>query len=235
MKTFFCFVLVDQDSAINIKSFRRYTKRLLTNLFELSEKQPENSSSSPMWLVHFYNFLNSHITQLNLPYLIKITRKSISPKTIVLFQQIHLLVEQILFRFIFYHQSTSKIYLTLSKTFLNLLKDGFQLPPEEEEQDGNDDEKAEGGISGMGDGQVGQNAKDVSDQIETEDQLDEAKMPQQEQDKQDGENSDEQQNVNDEPNGMEVSFDFEAPLDQPADQLDFSLAFFDFVFFLNFL
>jgi len=188
-----------------------------------------------MWLVHFYNFLNSHITQLNLPYLIKITRKSISPKTIVLFQQIHLLVEQILFRFIFYHQSTSKIYLTLSKTFLNLLKDGFQLPPEEEEQDGNDDEKAEGGISGMGDGQVGQNAKDVSDQIETEDQLDEAKMPQQEQDKQDGENSDEQQNVNDEPNGMEVSFDFEAPLDQPADQLDFSLAFFDFVFFLNFL
>jgi midasin len=106
--------------------------------------------------------------------------------------------------------------LSLSNTFISLLRDGFQMPPEEAEQDKNNEEqKTEGGPSGMGDGEIGKDAKDVSDQIETEDQLDEAKMPEQE--KQEGEeNTDEQQTVDDEQKGIEVSFDFEAQLDDPS-------------------
>ncbi len=90
------------------------------------------------------------------------------------------------------------------------------MPPEETEQDkDNEQQKTEGGPSGMGEGQIEKDAKDVSDQIETEDQLDEAKMPGQEQENKD-ENSDEQQNVDEEENGIEVSFDFEAPMEDPS-------------------
>ncbi len=116
----------------------------------------------------------------------------------------------------YYHHCTSQIYLSLSNTFLSLLRDGFQMPPEETEKDKNSEEqKTEGGPSGMGDGEIQKDAKDVSDQIETEDQLDETKMPGQEK-QENEENTDEQQNVDDEQNGIEVSFDFEAPLDDPA-------------------
>jgi midasin len=169
-----------------------------------------------MWLVHFYNYFNNHITQLNLSHLTKLVPKSITSKSIIFFHQIHLLIEQLLYRFIYYHHCTTQIYLSLSNTFISLLRDGFQMPPEEAEQDKNNEEqKTEGGPSGMGDGEIGKDAKDVSDQIETEDQLDEAKMPEQE--KQEGEeNTDEQQTVDDEQKGIEVSFDFEAQLDDPS-------------------
>ncbi len=101
------------------------------------------------------------------------------------------------------------MYLSLSKTFLNLLRDGFQMPSDEEKKN-NEQQKSEGGPSGMGEGEIEKDAKDVSDQIETEDQLDEAKMPGQE------ENTDEQQNVDEEASGIEVSFDFEAPMEDPT-------------------
>jgi midasin len=165
-----------------------------------------------MWLVHFYNYLNSHITQFDLPYLTKLIPKSITSKSLIIFHQIHFLTEQLLYRFVYYHHCTLQIYLSLSNTFLSLLRDGFQMPPEEIEQDkDNQQQKTEGGPSGMGEGQIEKDAKDVSDQIETEDQLDEAKMPGQEQ-----EDKDEQQNVDEEANGIEVSFDFEAPMEDPS-------------------
>jgi midasin len=162
-----------------------------------------------MWLVHFYNYFNSHITQLNLPALIKLIPKSMTSKSEIFFHQIHLLIEQLLYRFVYYHYCTSAMYLSLSKTFLNLLRDGFQMPSDEEKKN-NEQQKSEGGPSGMGEGEIEKDAKDVSDQIETEDQLDEAKMPGQE------ENTDEQQNVDEEASGIEVSFDFEAPMEDPT-------------------
>jgi midasin len=164
-----------------------------------------------MWLVHFYNYLNSHITQFDLPYLTKLIPKSMTSKSVIFFHQIHLLTEQLLYRFVYYHHCTCQMYLSLSNTFLSLLRDGFQIPPEETEQDKDNQQKTEGGPSGMGDGQIQKDAKDVSDQIETEDQLDEAKIPGQEQ-----EDKDEQQNVDEETNGIEVSFDFEAPMEDPS-------------------
>jgi midasin len=170
-----------------------------------------------MWLVHFYNYVNSHINRFDLSHLIKLTPKSITSKTILVFHQIHLLIEQVLYRFIYYHRCTSQIYLSLSNTFLALLRDGFQMPPEETEQDKDTEEqKTEGGPSGMGDGEIGKDAKDVSDQIESEDQLDEAKMPGQEEEKGDEQNTEEQQGVEDEKNGIEVSFDFEAAMEDPS-------------------
>ena len=134
----------------------------------------------------------------------------------IFFHQIHLLIEQLFYRFIYYQHCTSQMYLSLSNTFSSLLRDGFQMPPEETEQEkDNEEQKTEGGPSGMGEGQIGKDAKDVSDQIETEDQLDEAKIPGQEE--QDNEQkTDEQQTVDDEQNGIEVSFDFEASLDDPS-------------------
>ncbi|UJR34182.1 hypothetical protein I4U23_021588 [Adineta vaga] len=202
----------DSIPSVNPKPLRRYTKRLISALDELSSQ----TTSSPMWLVHFYNYLNGHITRFDLPSLTKLISKSLTSKSILFFNQIHLLIEQLLYRFIYYHHCTSQVYLSLSNTFITLLRDGFQMPPEESEDNKNSDEqKAEGGLSGMGDGQVGKDAKDVSDQIETEDQLDEAKMPGQEQEK-----TDEQENVSDEKNGMEVSFDFEANMDDPSKNED---------------
>lgn len=208
--------LLDQNQSnipsVNTKPLRRYRKRLLTTLIELS------SSSSPqtMWMGHFYNYLNNHINQFDLPELVKLIPRTISSKSEVFYQDIHLLVEQVLYRFVFYHSCSLKIYLTLSETFLKLLRDGFQIPPEETKDD-DEQEKTEGGISGMGDGTIEKDAKDVSDQIENEDQLDETKVPGQEQQSED---ADEQQNVNEEANGIEVSFDFEAPMEDPSKEND---------------
>ncbi|CAF1688675.1 unnamed protein product, partial [Adineta ricciae] len=184
---------------------RRYTKRLISSLDEFSSQ----SNPTSMWLVHFYNYFNGHFTRFDLSSLTKLISKSITPKSIPFFHQIHLLVEQLLYRFIYYHHYTSQIYLALSNTFSALLRDGFQMPPEESEE--NEEQKTEGGMSGMGEGQVGKDAKDVSDQIETEDQLDEAKAPGQEQ-----EETKEQESVTEEKNGMEVSFDFEGDLEDPS-------------------
>lgn len=172
-----------------------------------------------MWLCHCYNYFNNHINQIDLPHLTTLIPKCITSKSIIFFNEIHLLTEQLLYRFIYYYHCTTQIYLSLSNTFLNLLRDGFQMPPEETEQDDNNnqEQKADGGLSGMGEGDIGKDAKDVSDQIETEDQLDEAKVPGQE--KQD--NTDEQQTVDEEANGIEVSFDFEAPMEDPTKQLSF--------------
>ncbi|CAF3592808.1 unnamed protein product [Adineta steineri] len=206
----------DSIPSVNSKPIRRYTKRLITTLSDISSITPPTDSTSSMWLVHIYNSFNNYITQFDLPNLTKLIPKSITSKSITFFHQIHLLVEQLLYRFIYYHYSTSQIYLSLSNTFISLLRDGFQMPPEESEDDKNSEEqKTEGGVSGMGDGQVGKDAKDVSDQIETEDQLDEAKMPGQEKEDND-EKTDDQQNVDEEKNGIEVSFDFEAPADDPS-------------------
>jgi midasin (ATPase involved in ribosome maturation) len=207
---------IESIPSVNSKPLRRYTKRLISALDDLSSNPPPSDSSSSMWLVHFYNYFNGHITQFDLPYLTKLIPKSLTSKSIIFFHQIHLLIEQLLYRFLYYHHCSSQIYLSLSNTFLTLLRDGFQMPPEETEQDKNNEEQTtEGGISGMGDGQIGKDAKDVSDQIETEDQLDEAKMPGQEQEDND-QNTDEKENVDDEKNGIEVSFDFEAAMEDPS-------------------
>ncbi|CAM4775034.1 unnamed protein product [Rotaria magnacalcarata] len=214
--------LIDQDKestpSINSKPLKRYKNRLITGLNDLYSNIPTVDSSSSMWLVHYYNYFNNHINQLDLLHLTKIIPNTITSKSIVFFNEIHLLSEQILYRFIYYHHCTLQIYLSLSNTFLTLLRDGFQMPPEETEQDTNNQEqKSEGGPSGMGEGRINKDAKDVSDQIETEDQLDEAKMPGQEE--QDNEkNSDEQQTVDDEKNGIEVSFDFEALMENPSNE-----------------
>jgi len=169
-----------------------------------------------MWLVHFYNYLNSHITRFDLSSLTKLIPKCITSKSVIYFHQIHFLIEQLLYRFIYYHHCSSQIYLSLSNTFLSLLRDGFQMPPEETEQDKDDQqEKTEGGPSGMGDGKIEKDAKDVSDQIETEDQLDETKMPGQEQEDKD-QNTDQQESIDEETNGIEVSFDFEAQMEDPS-------------------
>ena len=202
--------LFEQDQqiipSVNIKPLRRYRNRLLTNLIDLSSSSPQS-----MWMGHFYNYLNNHVNQFDLPGLMKIIPQSISSKSEILYQDIHLLIEQLLYRFVFYHSCSLKIYLTLNEIFLKLLRDGFQIPPEETKED--EQEKTEGGVSGMGDGTIEKDAKDVSDQIENEDQLDETKVPGQEQQTED---SDQQQNVDEEANGIEVSFDFEAPMEDPT-------------------
>lgn len=215
-----CFYHIDSTPSFNSKPIRRYTKRLITALNDLSSNPPptDSSSSSPMWLVHFYNYLNSHIIRFDLTNLTKLIPKSITSKSIIYFHQIHLFVEQLLYRFIYYHHCTCQIYLSLSNTFLTLLRDGFQMPPEESENDKNSEEqKNEGGPSGMGDGQIEKDAKDVSDQIESEDQLEETKMPGQEQENKNEKTEEEQQqHVDEEENGIEVSFDFEAPMEDPS-------------------
>ncbi|CAF1119887.1 unnamed protein product, partial [Rotaria sordida] len=205
----------DKESipSVTFKPLKRYRKRLITSLNDLNSNLPTRSDSSSMWLVHYYNYFNNYINRLDLPYLTNLISKTITSKSIIFYHDIHLLSEELLYRFIYYHHCTSQIYLTLSNTFQILLRDGFQKPQDEQENDENNqqEQKTEGGPCGMGEGQINNDAKDVSDQIETEDQLDETKMSEQDNDQK----TDEQQNIDEDKNGIEVSFDFEASMENP--------------------
>ena len=202
--------------SVNVKALRRYRNRLVTTLHEFASAPPPPEASTSQWLVHIYNYFNGQIQRFDLTTLTELVRQCITSKSVIYFDQMHLVVEQLLYRFIYYHRCTLQIYLSLSSTFIGLLRDGFQMPPEETEEDKDQEgPTAEGGPCGMGDGDIRKDAKDVSDQIESEDQLDEAKMPGQEQGEKE-QNADEQQAVDEEQNGIEVSFDFEAAAEDPS-------------------
>ncbi|CAF1389080.1 unnamed protein product, partial [Rotaria sp. Silwood1] len=202
--------------SIKLKPLNRYKKRLISSLNNLSLNFSTSNSSSSMWLVHYYNYFNNYINHLDLSYLTNLISQTITSKSIIFYNQIHLLSEQLLYQFIYYHHCTTQIYLSLSNTFITLLRDGFEVPLEDKEKDQNNQEtKTENGPCGMGEGQINKDAKDVSDQIETEDQLDETKMSEQ-QEQDNDQNTDEQENIDEEKNGIEVSFDFEAPMEDPS-------------------
>ncbi|CAL1534634.1 unnamed protein product [Lymnaea stagnalis] len=105
------------------------------------------------------------------------------------------------------HRSMGKLLSVLLAVFTELAQKGFCIPPElSEEADGEgatEFKDIEGGGLGEGEG-----AKDVSDQIESEDQLDEAKRPGQEE----KEKPKEEPEIPSEDNAIEMSDDFDGKL-----------------------
>ncbi|GFR95392.1 midasin, partial [Elysia marginata] len=106
------------------------------------------------------------------------------------------------------HRSVGKLLSVLLATFTELAQKGFCIPPElSDEMEGEgatEFQDIEGGGIGEGEG-----TKDVSDQIETEDQLEEAKRPDQ---KEQPEESQDQPDIPAEDNAIEMSDNFEGKL-----------------------
>lgn len=119
--------------------------------------------------------------------------------------------------------SSSRLFIELVGMFLELKKSGLSQPPEFEE-----DKDEEGGRSksdkfetseaaGLGEGE---GARDVSDQIENEDQLDDAKTKEEREKEENGEEKDDEQKIEDEEKGIEMSEDFEARMDDVEQKED---------------
>lgn len=101
---------------------------------------------------------------------------------------------------------TCKILYLQLNVFLDLAANGFCVPKDLDLEEGETDEsgqKTDKGGMGLADGE---GTKDVSDRIETEDQLDEARPADEEQDKQDDKNCKEEEK------GIDMSEDFDSKL-----------------------
>ena len=115
------------------------------------------------------------------------------------------------------HLKCCQMFESLVKVF-DEYKNGLSVPKELEhgdDQSGDNEPSADekkfqtDDATGLGEGQ---GCKDVSDQIESEDQLDDAKTKQQREDEKD-KNEDDSEQVEEEKNGIEMSEDFEAKMD----------------------
>lgn len=121
-----------------------------------------------------------------------------------------LLFKYRLFELVLFHKSCLKFSYILSNTFYAVIKNGFCAPNANEDDD--DDGGLEDDVAGMGIGE-GDGKKDVSDEIENEDQveglqdeIEKAPEP--------------QKQVADEENGIEMENDFDGALDdvEPQDE-----------------
>ncbi len=121
------------------------------------------------------------------------------------------------------HKETSKCFYALLHIFTELKTKGFSLPDDfdEEESDATDNKDPNRKFeldnqdepAGLADNEEGK--KDVSDQIENEDQLDDAKKKG---DEGEEDEKEEKPPIEENENGIEMSEDFEADLNDPEDR-----------------
>ncbi|CAB0035735.1 unnamed protein product [Trichogramma brassicae] len=126
-------------------------------------------------------------------------------KYLPLFQHYLLLAQFYLHEQVASLRITCKILHMQLNVFLDLANNGFCIPNDLDLESSDEGEQQKTGESGMGLGD-GEGQKDVSDQIETEDQLDDAKPAGQEQENPDDKDCPE------EDNGIEMSEDFDGKL-----------------------
>lgn len=114
------------------------------------------------------------------------------------------------------HLNSSKLLLVLVEMFAELKKTGLSQPPEFDEQQEDDGGRSKSDkfdtseAAGLGEGE---GAKDVSDQIENEEQLGDAKT-QEERDREEEKNEQkDEESIKDEEKGIEMSEDFDAKMD----------------------
>ena len=79
-------------------------------------------------------------------------------------------VDRLLLSFVAFHSSLGKLLFVLLNVFSEIMEKGFCTPPDGEEEDGEGDGDTDDNVAGMGMAD-GQGNKDVSDQIEDEEQL----------------------------------------------------------------
>ncbi|KAH6585414.1 hypothetical protein BASA61_006849 [Batrachochytrium salamandrivorans] len=124
-----------------------------------------------------------------------------------LFGQYYALAQYRLLQHFSFSKAISKLTYVLANLFASLLKEGFCLPKSSE---GEDDENAgamEDNVEGTGMGE-GDGKKDVSDEIENEDQAEGAQIENAKQPPPDLE-----KNIDDEDNGIEMTNDFDGVLE----------------------
>lgn len=120
-----------------------------------------------------------------------------------LLKQAIMIVNYRLYELIALNKSMTKFGYVLSNTFYTVIKNGFCLPETEtdEEETGATGED----VAGMGIGE-GEGKKDVSDEIENEDQVEGLKNDMQE-------SADDQKEIKDEKEGIELSQDFDGKME----------------------
>lgn len=126
------------------------------------------------------------------------------------------LIENYLLYLVITHQISGKLYNSLLVHFIELATKGFYVLPEisENTQEGATQfEDQEGGGMGTGEG-----VKDVSDQIETEDQLEDVNQKDKQQKPE--QDSEEQPDVEAEDNAIEMSDDFDGKTHNPDEEFD---------------
>ena len=110
------------------------------------------------------------------------------------------------------HRQNSQLLNTLCCLFINLAQKGFNLPPDYEDEGEKEGPEldAKGGL-GLGEGETTPEAQDVSDRIESEDQLEETLKP--------GESSNPaDKNLDESEKGIEMPEDFEGEMQDKADK-----------------
>ncbi|KAK7603581.1 hypothetical protein V9T40_003580 [Parthenolecanium corni] len=126
------------------------------------------------------------------------TRKRLLEPLIPLLNQYRLLSEFIITQYVAAFNVSTQICTALLSLFIDLTTKGFCIPPELLEDEKKEEDSKEKGGMGLADGE-GQ--KDVSDQIESQDQLEDAKPAGQEE-------KQEEKDCKEEESGIEMSEDF---------------------------
>jgi len=114
-------------------------------------------------------------------------------------------------RYVAFHKTICKLGYVCSSLFTGLVQQGFCMPEEEAgEAQGGGEKMTEG--TGLGDGDT-RGAKDISDELEDEDQLLGAQQKGKQQEEEDHEQDEEAQPEGEQPKGIEMDEDFEGALE----------------------
>ena len=131
-------------------------------------------------------------------------------------QQLLVSVFDILLRGVLLNKAMGKLEYVLLKLFKEVLKKGFCLPPKEkEEKKQQQEEGEEGEMEGTGMGE-GEGEKDVTDQLDSKEQLDGLKSEKQEEKAEDEENKDKEADNT----GMDVEDDFDGDMEDVKKEED---------------
>ncbi|CAG9859620.1 unnamed protein product [Phyllotreta striolata] len=216
------------DLKTQFKSFTRAVSSLTKKLKERAkedQKQPDEEEESEEVIEehikkHLVENISDDLKRLNLNRLVAVTEtaiefllktnpeatteiKPIAKQFLPLLEQLTLILGYYIAQLASSYRATSKLCSILLNIFIELASKGFCIPPEFSEEF--DEEGISKPSDGMGLGE-GQGERDVSDKIESEDQLDDAQPAGQEKDKGDDKDCKEEEK------GIEMSDDFDSKL-----------------------
>ncbi|XP_077262322.1 midasin [Temnothorax americanus] len=197
------------------KKYKAHTEKDVPRLNEKPNEENDNDiekEAEEKLMVKLVELLEQDITELELSNIYNLFLQSADYCTRSLVKYLPLLEQYILLVQFYLNEQVASfritckmLYLQLN-VFLDLAANGFCVPKDLdlEESDSNESgEMTEKGGMGLADGE---GTRDVSDRIESEDQLEDAKPADQEREKQDD------KNCNEEEKGIDMSEDFESQL-----------------------
>jgi midasin len=118
-----------------------------------------------------------------------------------LLDQLSLMLSYRIYELLLFHKTVTKFCYILSNTFYSIIKNGFCVPVEEEQEEG----PTEDNVGGMGIGE-GDGKKDVSDEIEDQEEVEGLQNDQK--------SGDPPKELDEEDNGIEMSNDFDGALEE---------------------